>query len=79
MSTINVIGYLPAQAGVVGGYVWCPLPAPKVIPAPVVRSRKIDLLSVVRMAEGEDYQARQAYPVYQFGGGPVRRTFVQWV
>lgn len=54
------------------------MPAPtRVVQNLNVRSRSIGWDAIVRMAEGNEYQAVLWYPVYQFGGGQVRRYFTQ--
>jgi hypothetical protein len=42
-----------------------------------VRARSIDWDTVVRLADGDQYQKRLKYPVYTFGGGTVRRIFTE--
>lgn len=78
-STVAVVfaGYEQGQSAMIGGQLGFLEPAPYVMQPPRVRARVIDLATVVRMAEGADYQQRLWYPVYQFGGGLVRRYFVE--
>lgn len=53
------------------------VPVQPMAPFPMVRSRTIQWADAVRMAEGADFQQKQFYPVYQFGGGEQRRIFVE--
>jgi hypothetical protein len=70
-------GVVRAQIAQVGGGIDFELVPRPVIPAPRVTARSVQWQDIVRMVEGPDYQQRRWYPVYTFGGGAVRRTFVQ--
>ena len=66
-----------AQAAGGTGQMYYPLPPTRVLQNLNTKGRSIGWDTVVRMAEGPNYQARKPYPVYVFGGGQVRRIFTQ--
>lgn len=66
-----------AQNAVSYGQIDLEGPVQQIVPFPRVRSRSIQWVDAVRMAEGADFQQKRFYPVYQFGGGEQRRIFVE--
>jgi len=71
--SLSCQGY--TQPALCFGHLRFDAPSPDTLRTPRVTAKSIDWLTVVRQAEGPDYNPHPKYPAYQFGGGSRTRIF----